>query len=461
MLEKLNQRHWLFSRVQEHGDKSFLMHGGKEFSYKDLIIEIERISTEIEKVGIAAGQSVALISDFSFQSIAYLLALFGNKNLITPITVNSESEICERVVESYADFSISLGDHLENGVSIKPVTRDREYHDLINAIIGDEHAGLVLFSSGTTGKAKAMVHDLDQFMVQYENKRPRSLSILVFLMFDHIGGLNTLFNSLTVGAKMVVPCKRDAAEVAELIQDHKVNVLPTSPTFLNLMLIEEAPNKYDLSSLKIITYGTEPMPESLLLKLKSEFPKVKLLQTFGTSETGITQTTSKSSSSLLMKLDDPNVEFRIVEGELWLRSGTQIKGYLNHDMERFTEDGWFRTGDLVEEIADGYIRIVGRNTDIINVGGEKVFPAEVESVLMELPEISDCLVFGQSNAITGQAVCSRVVLAKGVDPKAMKGKIRKYCKERLDRYKIPQIIKFAEQSEYGARFKKMRDHART
>ncbi|MDC0268161.1 acyl--CoA ligase [bacterium] len=455
MREELIQRHWLFSRIREHDKKPFLVYGGKEYTYDELGAEVDRMTEAFENAGIGSGCSVALISDFSFKSISCLLALFGRRNLVTPVTVSSEAEIADRILESYADFSIALNSDRGDMV-IESIKRDRDYHGLIEAIFNDAHAGLILFSSGTTGKPKAMVHDLDQFLQQYENKRARSLSILVFLMFDHIGGLNTLFNALMVGAKMVVPMSRDASEVASLIQDHKVNVLPTSPTFLNLMLIEDAPNCYNLSSLRIITYGTEPMPESLLHNLKTAFPKVKLLQTFGTSETGITQTVSKSSSSLLMKLDDPNVEYRIVDGELWLKSGTQIKGYLNHSMEQFTDDGWFRTGDLVEETSDGFLRVIGRNSDIINVGGEKVFPAEVESILMEMPEVLDCLVLGRSNAITGQAICAQIVVRSGVEKRELKRAIRSFCRCRLANFKIPQIIEVVEKTNVGSRFKKLR-----
>ncbi|WP_047734623.1 AMP-binding protein, partial [Vibrio parahaemolyticus] len=111
-------------------------------------------------------------------------------------------------------------------------------------------------------------------------------------------------------------------------------------------LIANVHQQYDLKSLRMITYGTEAMPESLLLRLKAALPRVKLLQTFGTSETGIAQTSSRSSSSLEIRFDDPNQEYKIVDNELWLRSKTQILGYLNHDMSSFSDDGWFQTGDL-------------------------------------------------------------------------------------------------------------------
>ena len=149
--------------------------------------------------------------------------------------------------------------------------------------------------------------------------------------------------------------------------------------------MSKANEKYDLSSLRMITYGTETMPESLLNRLKVAFPRVKFLQTFGTSETGIANTSSKSSNSTFMKIDDPELEYKIVDNELWLKSKTQVMGYLNSSMDSFTEDGWFKTGDLVEATEDGYIKIIGRNKEVINVGGEKVLPNEVESVILEIP----------------------------------------------------------------------------
>ena len=116
------------------------------------------------------------------------------------------------------------------------------------------------------------------------------------------------------------------------------------------------------------------MPESLLKRLKDTFPNTNFIQTFGTSETGISKTVSRASDSTQIKIDDPDTEYKIVDGELWLRSSNQIMGYLNHEMSRFTQDGWFKTGDSVVESNDGYLTIVGRRADIINVGGEKSHP---------------------------------------------------------------------------------------
>ncbi|MEN8220525.1 MAG: fatty acid--CoA ligase family protein [Pseudomonadota bacterium] len=436
--------------MKQHAEKVALVDQSGEHDYQTLIDQIDTYYNELSMT-VSAGDSVAILSDYSFQSVALFLALTKLKTIIIPIVTKVEDEISERLEEGYVDWVLNLSDKL-----IINSRASKEKHHLIQTLQQEKKAGLILFSSGSTGKPKAMIHNLDNLIDSYKGRKPKKLSILVFLMFDHIGGLNTLLNSLTMGAKIIIPGTRDADEVSQLIEKYKVNVLPASPTFLNLMLIGNTPERYDLSSLKMITYGTEAMPESLLLRLKKTFPKVRFLQTFGTSETGIAQTTSRSSTSLEIKLGDPNQEYKIVDGELWLRSKTQVLGYLNVPMNSFTEDGWFKTGDLVEETEDGFLKIVGRNKEIINVGGEKVLPVEVESVLLEMEDINDCMVYGEKNAITGQTVVVDVVPSQLVDKKTIKKAIRQYCRERLDGYKIPTKINIMERTNFGDRFKKLR-----
>ena len=206
-----------------------------------------------------------------------------------------------------------------------------------------------MFSSGSTGDPKAMVHDFDNLLATYLDVKTKNLIFLVFLMFDHIGGLNTMLNILSMGSTMVVPEKREPELIGELIQKFKVNILPVSPTFLNLMNISGVFENFDLSSLKLVTYGTEPMSENLLSNLKLKLPKARLIQTFGTSETGIIKTKSRSSSSLLIKFEDQDQDVKVVNNELWIKSKTRVLGYINHNNNSFTDDGWFKTGDLVEQ----------------------------------------------------------------------------------------------------------------
>ena len=189
-------------------------------------------------------------------------------------------------------------------------------------------------------------------------------------------------------------------------------------------------------------------------KLKERIPSVKFLQTFGTSETGILRTESKSSTSLFFKIVDPDYQFKIEDGQLFLKSKTQVKGYLNHKSDQFTDEGWFATGDLVETDEDGYMKIIGRMNKVINVGGQKVLPKEVEDVINEIPEVLDSTVFARDNAITGQMVVAEVVISEESDEKEIKKLVLAKCRLELDKYKVPSKIILTNKLESTNRFKK-------
>lgn len=450
---------FLLERFRDNADKIAIIDDGKSYTYGELLEGILVLqSTTLKGIG---NKVVAIIGGYSFYNIALFLALYENKNIIVPLVECNETAL----KESMADIKINAGilefpdlefhklefPNLEFPNLEFLETNDKK-HAIIENLFRQNHAGLVLFSSGSTGKPKAMVHDLDTLISSFEAKKPRKLNMLLFLLFDHIGGINTLLNILATLSTAIIPKERNSDEICALIEKYKISVLPSNPTFLNLILMSNAHKKYDLSSLKMITYGTETMSESLLARLKATFKKVKFLQTFGTSETGILNTSSKSSSSTYIKLDD--AEYKIVNGELWIKSKTQILGYLNADMSAF-KDGWFKTGDLV--LCDGeYLKIIGRVKELINIGGKKALPSEIESVIMELENIADCVVYGEQNAITGQSVSCDVVLKNTMAKDELKKLIRSTCASKLERYKIPSKINVVEKIAFTNRFKKVR-----
>jgi acyl-CoA synthetase (AMP-forming)/AMP-acid ligase II len=445
-------QHFLIERMQQHGSRPIIIEDDKVFTFDDLLREIASCDRDLSRRGIGQGAVVAILSDYNFQSVALFLALLQRRAIIVPIAATLASEVDECLVEAYVDWVASFaGATLET----RPLAPVSPPHHLIAELRAQEAAGLILFSSGSTGKPKAMLHNLTALVDTFQKKPQRPSTILVFLMFDHIGGINTLFHALASGATMVLPGRREPERVCALVEKYRVTVLPTSPTFLNLILLSEAYRSHDLSSLTLVTYGTEPMPETLLLRLQDVFPKAKFLQTFGTSETGIAKTASQSSTSTFLRIDDPNIQVRIVDGELWLKSGTQILGYLNASMDNFSADGWYRTGDLVDE-QDGFLRITGRVNEIINVGGQKVLPGEVESVLLSAPFVADCIVFGERNPITGQGVCADVVLHPAHKSIDAKREIRRFCRGKLGPHKIPVKVTVVDQLAWNSRFKKTR-----
>jgi acyl-coenzyme A synthetase/AMP-(fatty) acid ligase len=417
------------------------------YTFDELKSRINFYKTLLNKY---SNKVIAIATDFNFESISLLLAISSTNNIAVPLVQTSDEEVRNKILVSKINiiFKYDKEDKLlydeevshEKNLNLKP--------------------GIILFSSGTTGLPKMMFHEFSNLfkILEEPSKRQRDIRILLFLMFDHIGGINTLLNCIRDGSSIIIPASRNPDYIINLIYKYNVNILPTTPTFLNLMLINPIENLNKLKSLKLISYGTERMPEQVLIKLKKYFPQIKLLQTFGTSETGILKTISKSSESLFFKIEDDRYSYKIVDDVLFIKSMMNVKGYLNQESDKFDKEGWYNTGDIVKLDNDGYLCIIGRINDVINVGGLKVMPAEIENILLEYEGILDCIVFGESNAISGQMVSSKIVLAGNIFNNnteiEIKKLIKSFCKKRLDKFKIPAKIYIVNKIEVTRRFKK-------
>jgi len=233
-----------------------------------------------------------------------------------------------------------------------------------------------------------------------------------------------------------------------------VELLPTSPTFLNLLLISESYRKHDLGSLKLITYGTEMMPETTLARIRQICPDARLQQTYGLSELGILRSKSESSDSLWVKVGGEGFETRIVDGTLRIRADSVMLGYLNAPSP-FDADGWFDTQDLVLQNGE-YIRFLGRRSEIVNIGGNKVYPAEVENLLLEMSNVEDATVTGAPNPITGRMIVARVKLHEEENPAQFRQRVREFFRTRVEPFKIPARIEIVDSAQFSPRFKKMR-----
>ncbi len=436
---------FIIDRMKSSGDDTAIVTDGKEYSYKDLIGEYEKGIAFLEDNGIPENSIVALRGEFSPSTIGMMLAIIGKGCVYVPVStaVKEPRKYCG-IAE--AQF------YIDGGRVDKYETVPK--HEILTGLIGKKHPGLVLFSSGTTGDPKAAVHDLMPLLEKYKT-RGKKIRSLAFLLFDHIGGFNTVMYSIANGGMLVTLRNRSPEEVASCIEKYRLELLPTSPSFLNMMLYSHIYKKYDLSSLRIISYGTEPMPESTLNEMHRIFPDVKMKQTYGLSEVGIMRTKSESSDSLWLKVGgDDDHQIKVVDGILYIKSRMSMLGYLNAPSP-FDADGWMNTKDRVEQKGE-YIRILGRESELINVGGEKVYPAEVESVLLEVPGVKDAVVGKVPNPILGSVVSCRIAADDGADLPELKKAIQRHCAEKLEKFKRPVRIEFQTDSFNTARFKRLR-----
>ncbi|MFJ6854555.1 class I adenylate-forming enzyme family protein [Streptomyces sp. NPDC091271] len=439
------------ARLHRFGDADAIVFDSVRYTYTGLVAGIARWRTFLDDHAVTAGQVVALEGPGSFETCAALLALVERGVVLVPLTPLPEAKRAEFHEIAQVEAVVTIGAD-GTGQSFARSGRAAD-HELYGRLRSAGRAGLVLFSSGTTGRSKATVLDFTKVLARYgEPTRPQST--LAFLNLDHIGGINTLLHTLSQGGTVVTLPERTPDTVCAAVARFGIRVLPTTPTFLNMLLISGAYQRHDLSSLTLVTYGTEPMPLGTLQRLKAALPAVRLKQTYGLSELGILPTRSKGDDTLWVRLGGPGFEYQVREDVLWIRSDMAMLGYLNAPAP-FDDEGFFNTQDAVE--VDGpYVRILGRRSEIINVAGEKVYPSEVENVLLELDEVADVTVSGRPSHVTGMVVKAVVRLTAGADHEGFGRRARVHCRGRLEAYKVPAVVEISEAEHHNDRFKKTR-----
>lgn len=441
---------FIFDVFREDPERDAIVWKDRVYSYGALLASVEAWREKLRATKLPAGSVVSIEADFSVEAVALLLVLIEHNCIIVPLTTSVEAKKPEFREIAEVEWIVRIDD--ENRVAID-ATGFKVSHEILLGLKNRAHPGLILFSSGSTGKSKAAVHNFLPMLEKFKVRR-QTLRSIAFLLFDHIGGINTLLYNLSNGGCVVTVQDRSPENICRVIRDYNVELLPTSPTFLNMLLVSKAYERFDISSLQTVTYGTEVMPESTLKQFNALFPEIKLQQTYGLSEVGILRSKSRSNDSLWVKIGGEGFETRVVDNLLEIKAASAMLGYLNAPSP-FTEDGWFKTGDAVE--VDGeYFRILGRKSEMINVGGEKVYPAEVESVLRLMDGVEDVAVAGEENRLTGNIVKAVVRLSTDEDLAAFRTRMRVFCKDKLAKYKIPQKVVLTDKTMHGERFKKMR-----
>ncbi|MDR2573211.1 MAG: long-chain fatty acid--CoA ligase [Desulfovibrio sp.] len=421
----------LAARAPDVG-RPFLLGRGGTLSLRDVLQ-----TAEADFSALRPGDVVALVGGFDPLSIATLLRLLDAGMIVAPLTPDTASQHEQFLRTAQADALISQG-------RVQRIRETRADNEILNQLRESGEAGLILFTSGTTGAPKAIAHGADKFLARYRTPR-KAQRTLTFLRFDHIGGINTLLHILFNGGEAVMPSAFNPEALWRDVHDFSVELLPASPTFLRLLLLGGFVEKIP-PSLKLVTYGTERMDQGTLDALCAALPEVDFRQTYGMSELGILRVKSRARDSLWMQVGGEGVETRIRDGCLEIRAANRMLGYLDAPCP-FDGEGWHKTLDMAE--SDGpWLRISGRLGDLVNVGGLKVMPAEVEQAALSLPGVLFARAFGAANPLTGQhveLVCRMVSKPAGPDKeREIAGRLLNALKDMLPPYAVPRRIRLEE-----------------
>ncbi len=440
----------VMNRIRRQQSPQALFWHDRWLSYPELVRRIDEWKHRLAGWGVGEGTVCAVQGDYSPASCAAIFALVELRAIVVPFTrtVEKEAPAFCRIAGVQCMLRLDEGDEadfrrLDPG---QPPALLAEF-----LLLG--HPGLVVFSSGSTGVPKAILHDCERVFHKFTEPR-QGWRTLLFLLMDHFGGFNTLLATFAYGGAGICLPDRDPSTVCRLVAQTRAELMPVTPTFLNFLLTTGVYREYDLSSIRLITYGTEVMLPATLKKIQAAFPNARFKQTYGMSELGVLQSSSEQDDSVWLRVGGRGFETKVVDGVLWVRSQANMVGYLNATTP-IDSDGWMCTDDQVE-IDGEYLRFLGRRTELINVGGQKVYPSEVENVLLEAENICEASVSGMPHPVLGQAVQARVSLCRPEDEEVLRERLRQFCLDRLARYKVPMRFNIvAPTAQHSQRYKKI------
>jgi acyl-CoA synthetase (AMP-forming)/AMP-acid ligase II len=308
-----------------------------------------------------------------------------------------------------------------------------------------EQRPLLILTTGTTGVPRGVRHDFSRVLrsAQHIRPTPEQRWLLAFGLHQ-FAGLQILVHVLASNAMLIAPAPRRPREGLAAMREHGVTHASATPTFWRFLLAEMRSDGGSVPTLTQITLGGEAVPEALLGELRATFPDAHVSQIYSANESGSSRSVRDGHAGLPASVLEPdgsaNVEYTVVDGQLWVRSRIGMLGYYGE--EPIDPDAWRASGDLVEIEGD---RIVfrGRASDIINVGGVKIHPLPIEQRIGSVPGVEIARVFGRPNALTGAIVAVEVVAAADADREPLSEAIREACAD-LPAAARPRSIRFVD-----------------
>ncbi|MFC1871133.1 class I adenylate-forming enzyme family protein [Chloroflexota bacterium] len=482
-------------------DRDAIVFEGKRYTFGQLNERTNRLANALANMGVGKGDRVAMLQVNCNQHVEAYFAVAKLGAIYVPLNFRARGEELTYMLNSAEANTLFAGDRYINMVnSIKPdvpsvrnfiaVENKHDsmhyYEDVISSApadelateIGDDDTTMLVYTAGTTGFPKGVMLSHNSFAVYVlENVTPADPTIdegnILTVPLYHVAGVQAVMAAIYGGRTLVMERQFEATEWMGLVQQEKANRAMMVPTMLKQLIDNPDFSKYDLSSLKVITYGAAPMPLEVIKKALDVFPGVSFINAFGQTETASTITTLspddhaifgseaekekklKRLSSIGKAMAD--VEMKIISeegedlptgevGEIVARGPRVMTGYWKDEEKTnktIDQDGWVHTGDIAYMDEDGYFFLSGRATDMIIRAGENISPEEVEAALYTFPKIEEVAVIGVPDETWGEEPKAIVVLKKGETATAEE--IMEHCRQKLASYKRPRSVVFVDE----------------
>jgi len=460
-------------------DGEALVCGTRRMTWREVALESACVAAGLRKIGLRSGDRVALLLG---NRIEFVLAMFGAAHLGLVTVLLSTRQQKPEIAYVLSDCGAKLLIHEAKLADRLPDARDvpdlmhrisvddgsaSQFAGLLDnealpqpASVGEEETAMILYTSGTTGRPKGamlahcnVVHS-SMIFVSCLQLTAADRSIAAVPLGHVTGVVANIMTMVRCAGALIIMAEFKAAEYLKVAARERVTYTVMVPAMYNLCLLQPDFDSYDLSSWRIGGFGGAPMPIATIEKLNATIPGLKLMNCYGSTETTSPSTimpgelTAGHIDSVglpcpganLIVMDADGHELPRGEiGEIWIHSGSVIKGYWNNPAataESFT-GGFWHSGDLGSIDTENFVRVFDRQKDMINRGGLKIYSAEVESVLAGHPDVVESAIVAKPCPVLGERVHAVIVTRHGdVSGSAL----RAWCAERLSDYKVPETM---------------------
>jgi acyl-CoA synthetase (AMP-forming)/AMP-acid ligase II len=481
-------------------DRELMVFEGERWTFEQSNERINRLANALTELGLKKGDRIGMLQVNCHQYIETYFAAAKLGVIFVPLNFRAKTDALSYMLSNAEAKMLFMGSrYLEMVDGMLPslptvekcISIDEEkkgslfYENLIErgspedvfTDIDDEDITILMYTAGTTGRPKGVPLRHSGFAgyimdnVEPANPVVEEKNLLTVPLY-HVAGIQAMMAAVYGGRTLVLMRQFKTEEWMDAVHKEKVGRAMLVPTMLKWVVDSPDFDKYDLSSLKVITYGAAPMPYEVIKKAIELLPNARFINAFGQTETASTITflgpddhiiegTEEEKEKKLKRLTSsigkplPDVEVKIVDesdkemptggqGEILARGPRIMSGYWKDEEKTakvLTSDGWLRTGDKGWIDEEGYIYLAGRADDLIIRGGENISPKEVEDVLYAYHKVEEAVVIGIPDPEWGQEVRAVVALKKGET--ATQEEIVEHCGS-VASYKRPKSVVFVD-----------------